>query len=126
MQIADVQKWLDEYGRAWTGGNADAAVALFRADATYQETPFDEPMKGRDEIRAYWQSATDEQKNVSFKSKVWAVAGNEAYAWWHATFKRAGEDVELDGVFRLVFAAEGGHLACTALQEWWHARDDDA
>ena len=71
----DVQNWLNEYGRAWVDGDPDRVVTLFSNTATYRETPFDEPMRGRREIREYWQNgAADAQENVEFASQVWADA----------------------------------------------------
>ena len=50
MTEQDVQDWLDEYGRAWVDGDPDRVVVLFSGTATYRETPFDKPMRGRREI----------------------------------------------------------------------------
>ena len=126
MTEQDVQKWLDEYGRAWVNGDPDHVVMLFSETATYRETPFDDPMEGRLEIREYWQNgAADSQENVEFTSQVWAVNNDTAVAGWQArlTEKASGERVELDGTFRLVFSREQGTLQCTVLEEWWHSKE---
>ena len=126
MTEQDVRRWLDEYGRAWVDGDPDQVVALFTDTAAYRETPFDEPMRGRQEIRKYWQEgAGDAQENVKFSAQVWAVVDQTAIAGWQASFTRkdSGARVELDGTFRLTFAAEGGGLRCARLEEWWHHRD---
>ena len=125
MTEQDVQDWLDEYGRAWVDGDPDRVVVLFSGTATYRETPFDKPMRGRREIREYWQEgAADAQENVEFMSQVWAVVDDTAIAGWQARFteKASGVRVELDGTFRLVFSSEQGALQCTLLEEWWHSR----
>ena len=122
----DVQNWLNEYGRAWVDGDPDRVVTLFSNTATYRETPFDEPMRGRREIREYWQNgAADAQENVEFASQVWAVDNDTAIAGWQASFteKASGVRVELDGTFRLVFSSEQGAFQCTILEEWWHRRE---
>ena len=126
MTEQDVQNWLDAYGRAWANGDPDQAVTLFFDTATYRETPFDEPMRGRLEIRQYWQkNAADAQENVEFTSQVWAVKNDTAVAGWQARFteKASGMRAELDGTFRLVFSNEEGALQCTVLEEWWHSRE---
>ena len=126
MTEQDVQRWLDEYGRAWVNGDPDQAVALFTDTAVYRETPFDEPMRGRREIRKYWQDgAADAQENVEFSAQVWAVADETAIAGWQANFTRkaSGVRVELDGTFRLGFVTERGALRCARLEEWWHHRE---
>ena len=125
MTEQDVQDWLDEYGRAWVDGDPDRVVVLFSDTATYRETPFDKPMRGRREIREYWQEgAADAQENVEFMSQVWAVVDDTAIAGWQARFTEnaSGVRVELDGTFRLVFSSEQGALQCTILEEWWHSR----
>ena len=126
MTEQDVQNWLDEYGRAWVNGDPDQVVTLFSDTATYRETPFDDPMRGRREIREYWQkNAADAQEDVEFASQVWAVGNDTAIAGWQARFteKATGVRVELNGTFRLVFSGEQGAFQCTILEEWWHSRE---
>lgn len=126
MTRQDVQDWLDEYGRAWVKGDPDQAAGLFSDIATYRETPFANPMRGRREIRDYWQkNAADAQKDVEFASQVWAVENDTAIASWQARFteKVSGARIELDGMFRLVFSNEQGTFQCTLLEEWWHSRE---
>ena len=126
MTEQDVQNWLDEYGSAWVNGDPDQVVTLFSDTATYRETPFDDPMRGRDEIREYWQTnAADAQENVEFASQVWAVNDDTAIAAWQSRFtqKASGVRVALDGTFRLVFANEQGTIRCTILEEWWHSKE---
>ncbi len=126
MTEQDVQNWLDEYGRAWVEGDPDLVVTLFSDAATYRLTPFDAPMRGRHEIRDYWQKgAADAQEDVEFTSQVWAVKGDTAIAGWQArlTRKASGARFELDGTFRLVFSTEHGILRCKVLEEWWHSKE---
>ncbi len=126
MTEQDVQRWLDEYGRAWEDGDPDQAVALFTGAAVYRETPFGDPLKGRQQIRKYWQEgAADAQEGVEFSAQVWAVVDDTAIAGWQASFTRkdSGVRVELDGTFRLTFVAERGALRCSRLEEWWHHRE---
>lgn len=118
--------WLDRYKSAWEHGDPDAAAALFAADALYEETPFDEPMRGREAIRAYWRAgAARAQRDIRFRYKVAAVAGAVGLSHWHCDFTRvpSGEAVEIDGIFRCTFDAEG---LCSRFQEWWHRRTTGA
>ncbi len=126
MTEQDVQRWLDEYGVAWINGDPEQAATLFTDNALYRETPFDDPMKGRDEIIQYWQEgAADAQEDVEFSSKVWAAAGDRAVAGWQASFTRKASRtrVELDGTFRLDFSTDEDVLLCRNLEEWWHRRE---
>ena len=126
MTEQDVQNWLDEYGRAWVDRDPDRVVTLFSDTATYRETPFDDPMTGRHEIREYWQNnAAEAQENVAFASQVWTVRNDTAIAGWQAglTLKASGVRVELNGIFKLVFSSEQGAFQCTLLEEWWHSKE---
>ena len=116
-------KWLDDYGKAWVDGEPDAVVRLFAEGAHYHETPFDEPMVGREAIRKYWQEGAEHgQRDVEFKCDVAAVTGNTGYARWEATFVRvpSGSFVELQGFLQADFDGEG---KCIAFREWWHRRE---
>ena len=126
MTEEDAQNWLDQYGRAWINGDPDQLVALFADTATYRETPFAEPLRGRHEIQKYWQAgAADAQQDVEFASQVWAVKDDTAIAGWQARYteRASGVRVELDGTFKLVFAGGEDNLRCTLLEEWWHSRN---
>ncbi len=126
MDKIEIQGWLDGYGAAWENGDPEQIAPMFTETASYRETPFDEPMLGRDAIKAYWQEgAADAQENLEFSSQVWAVDADTAVAGWQAKFTRipSGVGVELDGTFRLRFVKVSGHLLCESLEEWWHRRE---
>jgi len=116
-----LEAWLDRYGAAWEARDASAAGRLFATDARYQESPFDEPKKGRPGIEEYWRNVTVDQREVHFESRVIAVNGSTGVAHWSAKFRleSTGATVELDGVFVLEFDAYG---QCRLLREWWHVR----
>jgi ketosteroid isomerase-like protein len=118
---ADLSAWLSRYGAAWESRDAELAAALFSADATYRETPFDPPMTGRDGVRDYWRRVTADQRDVAFSSRAIAVNGRHGVAEWSARFRleSSGARLELDGVFVLEFDEAG---LCTSLREWWHVR----
>jgi hypothetical protein len=67
--------WLEAYGRAWENRDP-AAVELFSENATYQETPFDEPARGREAIAGYWARVTAGQEGVRFGHEVLMVSGD--------------------------------------------------
>ncbi|MGC9371252.1 MAG: nuclear transport factor 2 family protein [Paracoccaceae bacterium] len=129
LSVQEARDWLDAYGRAWVDGDPEAVASLFLPEATYRETPFDEPMVGQDRIRAYWQEgAADAQQDVRFSADVWAVEGSTVIAGWQARFRRvpSGATVELDGTFRLALHRTAGGVKCASLQEWWHRRESGA
>jgi ketosteroid isomerase-like protein len=119
MDEQSLQGWLNAYGRAWETRDPRSVGELFSEDATYQETPFVAPLRGRAAVRQYWEDKVEKsQENVQFESEVLAVAGDHAIAHWRASFVRvkSGKQVRLDGIFLLTFDADG---RCQKLQEWW-------
>jgi uncharacterized protein (TIGR02246 family) len=120
MNPSEVERWLGAYGRAWETKDPEAAVQLFTEDATYQETPFDEPMRGRDAIRTYWLQVEPSQDDISFGSEVLHAGGDRALVHWWASYAnvKTGEPTRLDGIFILEFDHSG---RCRSLREWWHA-----
>jgi len=109
-------RWLDAYGRAWETKDPEAAADLFVEDATYYETPFDEPMRGRAEVVEYWSGVPRSQDEI-----LTASAG-EGIAHWDANFVRlpTGTPVEIDGVLLAKLDADG---RCTEFREWWHKQE---
>ena len=118
---AGFEAWLARYGAAWETRDADAAAALFTADATYHEMPFDAPISGLDGIRDYWARVTADQREIHFNARPIVVSGKTGVAEWAANFRleSSGATIELNGVFVLEFDATG---RCTSLREWWHVR----
>jgi ketosteroid isomerase-like protein len=121
MNVSELERWLDAYGKAWEQRDADGVCRIFNEDALYYETPFAEPFKGHEGIRSYWSSVTADQRDIRFESRPVGVVGSTGIAHWSARFKLEsnGANVELDGVFLLEFDADG---RCKTLREWWHAR----
>jgi uncharacterized protein (TIGR02246 family) len=114
-----LRTWLDSYGSAWEERDPEAVIRLFAEDATYQETPFSQPMRGREAIRQYWSKAVVAyQEQVRFAFEVLAITEVTAIAHWWASFVRISSKTRasLDGVFLLTFDAAG---LCRELREWW-------
>jgi len=116
------RSWLDAYGRAWETRDPEAAAALFTEEASYQETPFVEPMRGRTAIATYWSHATRSHTDVHFGYEV--LTGGENYGiahWWCSFLRPPGTAfIKLDGIFVLEFDGEG---RCKSLREWWHRQE---
>jgi hypothetical protein len=118
--------WLEGYGSAWRTGDADAAVGLFTDSARYHETPFDEPMVGRDAIHQYWkEGAGQSQKDIQFSYDILRAGERTGIAHWRASFVRvpSGNLVHLDGILLAEFDAE---LKCASFREWWHRQENPA
>ena len=113
--------WLEAYGRAWEAGDPEAAAELFAEDAAYHESPFDEPMRGREEITDYWSEVPRSQDEVRFSYEILATSQEQGIAHWSASFMRLPDrtPVELDGI--LLAKLNDGR--CTEFREWWHRRE---
>ena len=118
MDLHSLELWLDAYGRAWEEGDSNAAGMLFTEDATYQENPFDQPMRGRSAIIEYWTHVPRTQENIHFSYQIIALTGDTAVAHWSASFTRipSNSKVKLDGIFMLTFGEDN---RCKSLREWW-------
>ena len=68
MDRETFNRWLASYGSAWTGRDPGAAASLYADDATYQVTPFDEPLRGRAAIYEYWSGVARTEEKIQFGS----------------------------------------------------------
>ena len=123
MNPESLQAWLEGYRLAWEARDPEAVSKLFAEHATYQETPFTQPLRGREAIRRYWSEVVAAaQEQIRFGYEVLAVAEDSAIAHWWASFLRvpSGGHVSLDGIFLLTFDTTG---RCLELREWWVRKD---
>jgi hypothetical protein len=119
MEFRMLRSWLEAYGCAWMGRDAQAAANLFAEDGTYQVTPFVEPMQGRSAILDYWVRTTETERDVQFGYEILAVTEEAGIARWWASFLIVpqGLQTRLDGIFVIHLDGDG---RCKALKEWWH------
>lgn len=122
MTHDEFKSWLDAYGRAWKNRNAHAAAELYAEDGTYQETPFVQPMRGREEILAYWTHIARSYGDIEFGYEILAIVEHDGIAHWQASFTRVADKslVNLDGVFVITL---GSDRRCTSLREWWQKKE---
>lgn len=57
LTSAHFERWLEAYSRASTQHDPAASAALFADGTGYYETPFANPMVGREAICTYWSKA---------------------------------------------------------------------
>lgn len=126
LTIERFRTWMDAYGRASAEDDPAASVALFAVDAAYHESPFAEPIVGRDAIRRYWEDGARRLRDKRSTFEVLAVREDLGIARWRSTFTvvESGERFALECVFVAEFGPES---TCTVFREWWHSkRLDDA
>jgi hypothetical protein len=121
-----VQRWLDDYARAWeTYDEADIAP-LFSDNAEYRWHPADEPEVGRDTIVEAWLNpggnASDRDAPGTYKGEyeVYAVDGNRAVAVGTSTYWKDASRSQVDRLYYnnwlLEFDDEG---KCSSFTEYW-------
>jgi SnoaL-like domain len=122
MDRTAFEKWLTRYGKAWESLDPEDAVELYAEEATYQETPFAPPIRGREALRRYWTHVSQTQKDVQFGFEILGVTDELGFARWWATFRRVppGVHMELNGIFAVALDRRG---RCVSLREWWHRRE---
>ena len=116
----DAERFLSTYKRAWESRDADLAASLFTEDAEYWETPFGEPLRGREGVRRYWQAATSTQESIHFTAGKPLTVGSTLIAEWGCTYRHrpSGQRRELAGVLLAEFVGE----AARVFREYWHRR----
>jgi hypothetical protein len=122
LTFDDFRIWMDRYKLASETGDAAVVAELFAEDAIYQETPFAEPMRGREAIFQYWAGASGWIQESRFSYEILDVKANRGIALWQSRIIRreTGNQVLLDGVFLVELDDTG---LCTRFREWWHRHE---
>jgi ketosteroid isomerase-like protein len=124
VQRAAVQQWLDGYVRAWKSYDPQAIGELFSEDATYFESPYGEPLRGRAAIVAYWLQEPDRPGTYDGHYEPIAIEGDIAVT--NGRSRYFAEDAatlkdEWDNLFVLRFDNAG---RCMEYREWFRKRPE--
>lgn len=119
------RQWLEVYSLASRANDPRESSELFAQEAKYYETPFDEPMCGREAIYRYWEMGAQKFKDKTSSYEVLAVKGNLGIARWKSKFTNieTAKRLTLDCLFVVEFDDAG---KCSLFQEWWHIQAIDA
>jgi hypothetical protein len=113
----ELTEWIRGYAEAWETADEDLIVSLFTEDASYRSSPFREPFRGHEEIRAYWRREAGAQRDTRVRmGEPFGARDRVAVEWW-TTMVDEGEPVTLPGCLLLRFAADG---RCYDLREYWN------
>jgi len=115
----ELSRWHEAYKRAWEDLDPQAAAELFTEDGTYAWGPFEEPLRGREAIRARWAEVTAGQSNVSFGYELLGELDAGGISRWWCSFDVEGARIELDGIFIVALTGDG---LCSEFREWWNER----
>jgi ketosteroid isomerase-like protein len=121
LTFAAFDAWLSEYSRASIENDPQASAHLFAEDASYYESPFSEPLVGREAIYSYWAAGAERFTDKQASHKILALWDNVGVAQWRSQFvvRAGGETVALDCIFVVEFDDAG---KATLFREWWHSQ----
>jgi hypothetical protein len=124
MTHDDVQRWLDRYIAAWRSYDPTEIADLFSTDAWYRYHPWDDPIRGRDEITRAWvapdgnESQRDEPGSWDAKYEPFVLNGDRAVATGWSRYFANGDTPEklYHNVFLLEFDGDG---RCASYTEYY-------
>lgn len=109
---------VDVYIRAWVEQNPGLIVTIFTENATYRERVLEEPIRGQEGIRTYWQAkVVESQRDIKCELLNLYLDGDTAIVEWEVIFHDVSQGVRkrMQEVAILVF--EGKLIA--SLREYW-------
>ena len=116
--VDEFSRWLEGYRQAFIAFDAEAAGELFSNDATYQDSPYADPVVGRAAIVAYWRMVAELMTDIEFEFDVVAVSGDVGVAHLRDALTRvsSGTRARYDGIFVVRFDRDGRSVD---FREWW-------
>lgn len=119
LTIEHFTVWLESYGKASAENDARTSAELFALDARYYETPFDDPLIGREAIFQYWLNGAHSLKDKESSFEIFSMKDNLGIARWQSRFTviKTGVRHALDCLFLVEFDQDG---LCSVFREWWH------
>ena len=74
-----VGRWLAGYEAAWRAPGTESLAGLFTGDATYLQSPYEQPITGLDAIRQMWEAEREGPDEVfTLVTEILAVDGPTA------------------------------------------------
>ncbi len=125
MDREALQAWLEAYVEAWRTYDRDAIGALFAEDARYRYHPFDEWIRGREEIVESWFDEPDEAGGYDADYQPVAIDGEVAVATGTSTYseKDGSARAVYDNCFVMRFNSDG---LCAEFTEFFIERPEGA
>ncbi|HEX4833932.1 MAG TPA: nuclear transport factor 2 family protein [Trebonia sp.] len=108
-------RWLAGYEAAWRAAGTEALAGLFTADATYSQSPYEQPVAGLAAIGRMWERERDgPDEAFTLATTIVAVDGDTAVVRAEVTYADPpGQEYRDLWVIR--FAADG---RCAWFEEW--------
>jgi ketosteroid isomerase-like protein len=112
-----VREWLAGYETAWRAPGTDGLASIFTEDATYLQSPYEEPVTGLAAIGRMWEREREGPDEIfTLATDIVAVDGQVAVVRAEVTY---GDPVtqEYRDLWVIRFAA-GGDARCEWFEEW--------
>ena len=112
---ATVLRWIADYEAAWRAPGTEALAVLFAADASYLQSPYQQPVTGLDAIGRMWEAERQGPDEVfTLAAEILAVDGPVAVVRAEVRYgKPARQEYRDLWVIRL-----GEDGLCTWFEEW--------
>lgn len=127
MELKQVKEVMKKYGRAWENKDTDLLLECFAEDGIYQESPLSKPIRGKQEIRQFWEQAVvKDTKDIEFTLKDCYVSkdGKTGFAEWEC---KNTHKWRKDGKWRrghmagiMLLKLKGGKIS--HLNEYWNTK----
>lgn len=104
MNRDDVMTWVAAYEAAWRHDDLRAVETLFTEDASYARSPYDQPLRGHDQIRDFW--LVDAGQTFTMSAAPVAIDGSTAVVQVEVRYEDPVEQ-EYRDLWILRFAHDG-------------------
>jgi ketosteroid isomerase-like protein len=124
MQVTDramVSRWLAGYEAAWRAPGTEGLAGLFTGDATYLQSPYEQPVTGLDAIKRMWEEEREGPDEVfTLTADILAVDGPTAVIRAEVCYGDPPRQQYRD-LWVIRFAGDG---RCAWFEEWpyWPGR----
>jgi ketosteroid isomerase-like protein len=79
MNRSDVERWIENYERAWRTAGTDGLADLFSPDASYLPSPWAAPVEGLATIARFWEDEREgPDESFTMAREILAVEGATA------------------------------------------------
>ncbi len=114
--------WLDSFANAWELREPRAVAPLLAEDVIFHETPFSEPILGREAMIVYLEKVYRTQNDPSFDYEILTETPDIGIAQWWLSFLRIPGRVHInrDGIALVALDSRG---LCKTFHQWWHEQE---
>jgi hypothetical protein len=116
---------LESFVKARTDYAGDAFVDLFAEQAEVSLDPFEPPLAGHNDLRAYLNAAAEAERWFNLEIERHWASGDAALAAWHASWTRRSDEAKVRQSGFLV-AETDGDRRIVRLRQWTVTREHPA